>query len=369
MENTANMSEAVYRAFLSGINPRHLELRLFATEKCNFRCTYCYEDFELGRMSYEVRNGVKALMTARAKTGLESLYISWFGGEPLMGLEVIEEIETHRINLIAQYPNLKSHASGITTNAYLLDKAMLSKLVGLGVTSYQITLDGPEEHHNRTRLRADGAGTFSAVYGNLLAAASTDFDFSITLRLHLHHENIEAVENELLPRLIQDFGGDERFKLHPISIGNYGGAFEANNMRTTTREIADAVRQRLLARFSAARHIVPTDAPELQAGSGTSSSVYPAGEGEADVCYAAAANSFGIRSDGRIVKCTTALDDARNDIGKIHESGKIELDPELVKMWMVGFHSGRPSELGCPLYKVRTLALPAGRRSIPIHAL
>ncbi|MCV2439845.1 radical SAM protein [Paucibacter sp. DJ2R-2] len=366
------MSEAVYKAFLSGINPRHLELRLFATEKCNFRCTYCYEDFELGRMSHEVRNGIKALMTARAKAGLESLYISWFGGEPLMGLEVIEEIETHRIQLVALYPELKSHASGITTNAYLLDETMLRKLVGWGVTSYQITLDGPEEHHNQTRLRADGAGTFSVVYGNLLAAAATELDFTITLRLHLHHENIEAVENDLLPQLINDFGGDERFKLHPISIGNYGGAFETNKMRTTTRQIADAVRQRILTRFNAAKKIAPSATAQhepIPARANPIAVAGPAAEGEADVCYAAAANSFGIRSDGRIVKCTTALDDARNDIGKILESGEIKLDPELVKMWMVGFYSGKPSELGCPLYRVRTLSVPENRKYIPIQAL
>jgi len=27
------------------LSPRHQELILLPTEKCNFRCTYCYEDF------------------------------------------------------------------------------------------------------------------------------------------------------------------------------------------------------------------------------------------------------------------------------------------------------------------------------------
>lgn len=38
------------------------ELILFPTEQCNFRCTYCYEDFKLGRMSNGTVNGIKALI-------------------------------------------------------------------------------------------------------------------------------------------------------------------------------------------------------------------------------------------------------------------------------------------------------------------
>ena len=59
-----------------------LHLILLPTEACNFRCTYCYEDFRLGRMSEDVVRGVEALLSRRAE-GLARLEISWFGGEPL----------------------------------------------------------------------------------------------------------------------------------------------------------------------------------------------------------------------------------------------------------------------------------------------
>ena len=80
-----------------------------------------------------------------------------------------------------------------------------------------------------------------------------------------------------------------------------------------------------------------------------------AAEGVGDVCYAAAANSFAIRSDGNIVKCTTALNDAKNQIGKITEEGELDIDPALVKLWMGAFFSGNKGELACPLHKVATL--------------
>ena len=71
---------AVHEAF----NPSHLNLILFPTEQCNFRCTYCYEDFEIGRMSSGVVRGVKALLDARIDS-LTSLLVSWFGGRAAAG--------------------------------------------------------------------------------------------------------------------------------------------------------------------------------------------------------------------------------------------------------------------------------------------
>ena len=40
-----------------------LHLILMPTEQCNFRCTYCYEDFAHDRMSPRVVAGIKRLLT------------------------------------------------------------------------------------------------------------------------------------------------------------------------------------------------------------------------------------------------------------------------------------------------------------------
>ena len=61
------------------LSPRILSLILLPTEKCNFRCTYCYEDFAIGRMQPSVVRGIKALITHRVPH-LDRLNISWFGG-------------------------------------------------------------------------------------------------------------------------------------------------------------------------------------------------------------------------------------------------------------------------------------------------
>ncbi|TOB11935.1 radical SAM protein, partial [Vibrio parahaemolyticus] len=69
------------------LSPRGLQLIIFPTEKCNFRCTYCYEKFEVGRMSNELIQGIKKFLEVRIPE-LDRLVISWFGGEPLLAKEV-----------------------------------------------------------------------------------------------------------------------------------------------------------------------------------------------------------------------------------------------------------------------------------------
>lgn len=255
--------------------------------------------------------------------------------------------------------------TGITTNGYLLTPDVLAKLVDLNVTSYQISIDGSELQHNKTRLRADGAGTYEKIMENMLAAAKTDLDFQIMLRMHLHEENIEDVLDVLSPIMNENFARDPRFVLHPISVGNYGGAYEKNNIKGTNRKTAAEVRSIVLERFNTIRAQGKTP-QQVEA---TATAPVRESEGLSGVCYAAAANSFGIRSDGNLVKCTTALNDDKNKIGKITESGELEIDSALVKLWMGGFISGKPGELSCPLHMVKKLDNPNGKKVISITAM
>src|SRR5262245_21364506 len=93
-------------------------LILMPTEACNLRRVYCYEDFKFSRMEPWVVRGVRNILTYRA-TELETLVLSWFGGEPLLARDIVEEIMLHVRSLAHANPRLQL-ASDITTNAYLL---------------------------------------------------------------------------------------------------------------------------------------------------------------------------------------------------------------------------------------------------------
>ena len=90
------------------------ELIILPTEKCNFRCTYCYEDFAIGKMKIETVEAIKKFISARAPS-LKFLTLSWFGGEPLLARDVIINIAKHA------YGQSKNTASRCTVDSRQMD--------------------------------------------------------------------------------------------------------------------------------------------------------------------------------------------------------------------------------------------------------
>ena len=106
-----------------------LELILLASEDCNFRCEYCYEEFARGTMKPEVRESVKKLVRSRISK-LSYITVSWFGGEPLYGLPAIEDLAPFFRDMAIEH-SLPFH-SDMTTNGYLLtpDRRREAPLLG-----------------------------------------------------------------------------------------------------------------------------------------------------------------------------------------------------------------------------------------------
>jgi uncharacterized protein len=70
---------------------------------------------------------------------------------------------------------------------------------------------------------------------------------------------------------------------------------------------------------------------------------------EDSICYAARANSYVIRANGRLNKCTVSLEHPNNQVGHIRENGTVEVDAQKMVMWMRGLRSGDEAELKCPM--------------------
>ena len=67
------------------------------------------------------------------------------------------------------------------------------------------------------------------------------------------------------------------------------------------------------------------------------------------VCYASQGNSFLVRSNGRLNKCTVALEHPMNQVGMIREDGTMEISAPHARRWMRGLSSLDPLELECPM--------------------
>lgn len=319
--------------FVACVSPRRLHLILMPTEACNFRCVYCYESFALKQMRPEVVAGVTRLLSRRAPE-LHSAVLSWFGGEPLLAPKVIEEVMTHARALEAAHPGL-SLRSDITTNGFLLTESMADRLHAVGVRDYQVSLDGPRAMHDQKRVRPGGLATFDRIWDNLLGLKRRRDRFHVTLRLHVDQDNLGSMP-ELFAQLACEFSFDERFDLFVRPIARLGGPRDATLPVLPKEESAD-----VLARLRG-------EAASLGLNLATANSGDP-------ICYAAHANSFLIRADGRLNKCTVALDLPANHVGRIREDGTLELFRERTLAWARGLDTGDAKTLACPLQGIETV--------------
>jgi uncharacterized protein len=300
---------------------RKLQLIVFPTEKCNFRCVYCYEDFEKGKMSRPLRAGLTKFIAAQALS-LDSLQLDWFGGEPLLAFDVMSDV-LPEINAVCT-DNSCRLGGHITTNGYLLSSEIAEQLLDWRLDSFQITLDGPPEEHNKRRQlhkhRVNGVGaqqehgTFDRIMKNVQDLLALRRIFNLQLRTNYDLNSLEKMD-AWIDTLVSMFGDDPRVRVDFCPIWS-----DPDNVDVSMP--VGATRQRTHVELLAAAHArgLRTNAPEYLSLGGL-------------VCYAALANSFVIRSDGTLNKCTVALDADYNAVGRLHEDGSIELDIDKLSKW------------------------------------
>ncbi|MEO0253273.1 MAG: radical SAM protein [candidate division WOR-3 bacterium] len=147
---------------------RHLILNI--TENCNLRCKYCIYS---GVYWYERKYSNNFAKIEIIKKGLEyflnnsqnssKIYISFYGGEPLLRKNVIKEViewvkNNFRINQNVFFI--------IDTNGTLINEKNIEMFIKNKII-LQISLDGPKGIHDRYRVDKKGKGTFDKVLQNI----------------------------------------------------------------------------------------------------------------------------------------------------------------------------------------------------------
>lgn len=331
------------------LSPKIQQLIILPTEKCNFRCTYCYEDFQIGKMKEAVQLSIERFITRRVSE-LTHLSIDWFGGEPLVAKKVVLRLASHASRLCQDQG--VSFRGGLTTNAYLLEPDLFAELVSYDQRFYQITFDGWEEGHDVLRKRADGGGTFDRIWRNVLATRANPEAFTIQFRIHVRRDNLPSLET-LIDNIAREFGADPRYVLDFEHLRDLGGEGGKSVDRPLSRSEVSDIESVLRARYA----LVVAQAAAVTAGASARTARQPLPDptqpepGGADpyICYAAKPNSLLIRADGRIGKCTVALTDDRNTVGSINPDGTVSIDNAQLRPWVRGLSTLDPKALECPL--------------------
>jgi uncharacterized protein len=178
-----------YERYRSCADQKNLTLTILPSLACNFRCAYCYQEEKTQKMSQEIEEAIIRLVKKRIQRG-GSLSVDWFGGEPLLQMDIIERLSKEFIQICRD--NDASYQASIVTNGYLLNTKLINKLIELKITRAQITLDGPPEVHDKRRTLKGGQKTFRTIFNNIKKASSK---MNITLRMNVDETNRDNIKD------------------------------------------------------------------------------------------------------------------------------------------------------------------------------
>ena len=114
------LKEYKYLYLKNQYNIQSLVITVAPTMNCNFSCPYCFEKREINLMNKEVQDSLIKYIYKKIKLNkIKKLVITWYGGEPLMAKDIINDISTKILKIIKE--NNIEYYSNIITNGYLID--------------------------------------------------------------------------------------------------------------------------------------------------------------------------------------------------------------------------------------------------------
>lgn len=182
------------------------------TSDCNLQCKYCcYGEFykdsssEVGKeLSFEQAKNVIDYLIPYWNSNIShnsKIVIGFYGGEPLVNFELIEEIVEYVKGL--KLENKSFFTFNMTTNAFLLDKYM-DYLVE-NKFSLLISLDG-DKMHDYLRVDKGGHPTFDRVYRNVKELQFLHYDYFKSNVEFNSLLNNRSTPEEIYSFIVKEFG-------------------------------------------------------------------------------------------------------------------------------------------------------------------
>ncbi|HWN69225.1 MAG TPA: radical SAM protein [Haliangium sp.] len=203
---------------------------------CNFACSYCCQaDVMDGSvMTPAVADASAAWLAARAiAVGAQRLHVTFVGGEPLLHPDRIVALASRLRALLDQGGEGRGDGGGngraialtigLITNGLFLDEEMVRRLEPHGLTIAQVTLDGDERTHSRSRISKRGEPTFARIFANVIAASRR---IRIALNGNYQRDTIAGFAPLIRDLAAADFGREHGISFTPAlaSLGAPAGS-------------------------------------------------------------------------------------------------------------------------------------------------
>lgn len=170
-------------------NDRVFELYICPTLDCNLNCIYCFENKRKGKMTLETAEAIyRFVLEQYENQPYQELKINWYGGEPLLGMDIIEYL-SEKFLAFTEDKGLEYIAT-IITNGVLATDEIQEKLKKYKVWCVMATADGVGCMHDRTRPSRNGESTYDTIMKHV--EGFLDKDFAVDFRCVVDGVNCES---------------------------------------------------------------------------------------------------------------------------------------------------------------------------------
>lgn len=262
------------------------------TLACNFKCSYCFQRHSQEKMTNETAENVYNFVIRNLKNK-SSFGVCWYGGEPLLAVDVIEYLSKRFITL-CDTMNIAYHAD-ISSNGYLMNEKTAVLLSELNVNFWQVTLDGPPDVHNKRRALANGEPSFDTVLNNVIRCH--EYFNRVSIRINVDKNNQEYVP--MLLDTLDDAGLKNKVDIYFGKVEALGICKDIGSICYLDKEFAD-IEPRLYD-IALQKAFILKRRPQLL-------SAY---------CTADRTNSFVIDPEGTLMKCWKSVGVEEERIGSV----------------------------------------------------
>lgn len=299
------------RRNLQNYSTQGIALTICPTLDCNLRCKYCYESLPLSYMSKKVQDDLLEWVKKRMDQKTRAFFVCWYGGEPLLAFDVIENLSREFISLCDE--NKIKYSADIITNGTLLDSEKVEKLKQLKVNFIQVTLDGFKEAHDKRRPFKDGKGSYDMIIKNLSKIGGL---IRVSLRVNIDTTNVEESLDFVSELINEEWFKNGNFDIHFGYIKKY--------TESCGCEVSETLKPNDFWKLNLKLN-------EILETKGIGYPIYP------DIstgCTATNINSYVVGPEGEFYKCWNNVDDKAKTSGSIYNA---EPEPIFYEYLLSGF--------------------------------
>ncbi len=293
-------------------------LVITTTMDCNLGCYYCYESRSPDALRVtDVGELVGVARERLGRQGKRSLHVDWYGGEPMMNLEFLEEASL-ALQALCAAEGISYHASAISNGTHWPEDVG-SFVARHRIRQVQISFDGLKANHDRRRRYrpayrpSPDASSFdraSALVGELLQHTRVD------VRYNADPGNADDFAGFLEHARQQGwFDAPCRCVVMPARLAAYtdrSAFMRRHQLGHEQFEVLEAGARRTLP-------VLAQDEPDTVGG-------FP--HPKTSVCGALASDSAVVGADGLEYRCGLQVGEAHRAIGRFDTTGVQEAFPD-----------------------------------------